>query len=226
MKFLSFYKFFLIIGLILSSGIANAQVAPQLLITWKSQNYQPPTYLGKNFPTQGTVADFSLAMVHNDRLVDLSGYNIRWYQNNRLLEQGVGLTKTSINIQPNGDGNVSIRAAVLNYQQIPEISELISFVVPQPSLAINAPYGNKKIGSGKSVFEAMPYFFNIKSLSDLSFRWLINNEAPTLKTFERPNILELNLPQLPSNYTIFISASASSKTNIETAAEQIELITK
>lgn len=223
MKYFSLYKLFFIIGLLIASGVANAQETPQLLITWESQNYQPPTYFGKNFPTQNTVADFSLAMIHNNRFVDLSRYNIRWYQNNQLLEQGAGLTKISINILPNGDGIVSIRAVVLNYQQIPEISDLISFVIPQPMLVINAPYENKKIVSGKSVFEAMPYFFNIKTLNDLSFRWLINNEAPTLKTFEKPGVLELNLPQLPSNYLITINAFASSKINDNLASEQIEL---
>ena len=59
-----------------------------------------------------------------------------------------------------------------------------------------------RVGAGNNFFEALPFFFNVKSLDNLSFDWRVNNERSDASA-EDPWRLNLSIgPETPSGFEI------------------------
>ena len=67
---------------------ANAQAAPQMVVTWQAYgSYVPPAYRDKALPNQESRLTASLALFSDGKLVDLSQQTIYWYLNDILIER-------------------------------------------------------------------------------------------------------------------------------------------
>lgn len=181
------------------------QAAPQAIITWQAQTYQPSEYSGKNLPTANAPVIAAVELVNNGKIIDISKSNIGWFQNRRLIDAGVGLKRVLFSADGTDDGvlievNIEYQDGVLTeFARIPLIS---------PKVVINAPYPQRLIGTGLNIFQALPYFFNIKGLNELEFTWSLNGETAA-NPEDKTDVLKLNLNLEPTEAEIILTAAAT-----------------
>ena len=204
------------------SGIALAQTSPQFMISWKAYNYSPSWYQGKNFPVYSSPVEISFELLEDNKIVNLSKNEIRWYINNNLFTKGNGLQTIRFIHKNQAGTNISVRIAVENYKG-EELNKFVYIPVKNPEAIINAPYLTGKVKIGQTYqLKAFPFFFNASSLNDFSFNWTVNNQS----TFPEEN----EETQDVLNLTISTSTPSGLELNINLTAtnllQTIEKVTK
>lgn len=201
-------------------------IAPQFLVSWQAQSYAPADFRGKILPTEKTGLSASFEILSNGKFLDLSKTNVVWLANGNIISQGLNQKKATLKtgsyIGSVADIEIRLpnfRGAALTY------SFAIPFVSPQ---VIIAERGGTDDSSGKKLeFTALPYFFNVKSLSDLNFDWSINEAKPTGNVSD-PQNLSLTIPQeIATGTRINIKIIVKNILNeIEAAAQNLGYIIK
>jgi hypothetical protein len=193
----------------LFSIFANAQTSPQFLISWQADGYAPSWYQGKILAINGTPIEISFELIDNGKLADLSKTKVRWYVNDKLIKNendGLGIKSFKITAPDYAGQETEIRIAVVDYKAGETLDEIVTIPVVNPEAVINAPYPDRKIGTGPSIFQVIPFFFNVKNLIGLSVDWSAN-EQKTEGLTGNPYLLNLNIgPETPKGTEIKISA--------------------
>lgn len=228
----------LLIGLIGLMGLinpvkflANAQTAPQFLVSWKSGNFVPADYSGKILPIKGSKIEMGFDLIDKGKVINLSNSEISWYANGELIARANGL-KTANRIAGNRPEE-TIRISISDYQGAElEKTFLIPITNPEAILDIHAPtkITNNQFGLGLSdnKFEARPFFFNISDpFNELSLSWKVNNNQ--IKEATDKPILELDLTSegKPQQTNLNLSVEIRNKLNqLELAIKSINFIVK
>jgi hypothetical protein len=206
------------LGFFFVTKAANAQTtpSPQLLVTWKASNsYIPSFYQGKALPSYGSKITASLEVISGGRIINVSSQPIYWYLDEVLVGGGAGVQQ--VTFSPFGAPPSSLYLTV----ELPEYNNgnterdlQIPFV--NPVTVIDAPYPNQEFSSNPLVVNAVPFFFNVASASDLSFSWSVNGQAGTSE--ENPQTADISLPAGTAGGTgINVSLSTENPTGAITA---------
>lgn len=183
-------------GLFFLPSLSDAQQNEgRAIITWEADNFFPSDFRGRSLPAPETRVNASVIVTKNGRVLDLSGADIAWYLDGRILRRSVGLQGINfVTTKKQGDNHflrVEIRA--------PEIvSASVNIPTTNPVAIIDIPYPRKIIPEGKDInISAIPYFFNVNSIHELSFSWRIGGQ--TFRT-EGDNklILTSNITEKPA----------------------------
>jgi len=184
-------------------NLTKAQTAPEFLITWKASNYAPPNYQGKILPIPGSTIAIAVELIDNGQIADLSQSEIRWSVNNTLKASGLGMKNLSLRIDSTDTRDQDVTITIIGYRgQNLQKSLLIPLALPEVIIQRNE----------FNTFRALPYFFNVSNLNDLSFNWLANGQAPSGLP-QNPDILNLNLSEMPTGLRINIDLNVVSKIN-------------
>jgi hypothetical protein len=205
---------------------AGAQTQPQFMVSWQAGNYAPNWYEGKILPVKGTAVKASFELVDNGKIADLSKIKIRWYVNGKLAineDSGLGIKNYEFSVSGYAGQNAEVRIVAVDYPS-GQIDKIVNIPIVKPDAVINIPYPESKIGTGSSIFELFPFFFNIKNLGQLSPDWSINGQAPAGQG-ANPFILDLNVgPETPSSAKIGVSASVKNvSNNLEFSNKTVQL---
>jgi len=222
-KLISYFRIFSYFAAILflfSASIATAAQS-RALITWQAQSFAPAEYPGKNLPSPGTNIKLGLEAIKENKLQDLSKINIRWYLDGKLLTQGPGLKETNFTVNKGATYSHFVRAVIMDKQ---EISGTVDIPIVSPKVIIKTPSPtDTSVPLGKTLFQAIPYFFNVANLGELIFKWSVNNQA-----LEGNNLLELEItPPIPSNHNLNVRVTAQNlKNDLEFGTKEINLNVK
>ncbi len=186
---MKFSFIFFIISLVLAllvpeifAASLEASLAPSLIITWKAHNSVPKSYLGKSLPIGKTLISAALQLVENNKLVDLSKNEVRWYMDNRLENSGTGLTNVSFSAPSLIDGSFLLRAVVLNYNK-KELNQFLTIPITRPEAVID--------GADPNHLRPISYFFNIPSNGKLKIDWGEDKKYITINIQNLTNPLEV-----------------------------------
>ncbi len=169
-------------------GTISAQEG-NVILTWQADSFYPADYKGKAPATSGSTVNISAAPVLNNRLVSPSSSEFIWRVNDHLFDKGIGMDEISFDIDE-VEGTI-YSVSVLVRGESGEYSNSIKIPVGSPELVIENPRPSKFVDLGeKVVLEAVPYFFNVDSLSELSFSWRIDN---TIREEQKTNSLILDI---------------------------------
>ncbi|RJQ30124.1 hypothetical protein C4565_00965 [Candidatus Parcubacteria bacterium] len=157
----------LFFGFFLSTNAAN----PELIVTWKADNFFPTSYIGKAVPSYGTKVYLAVEAVQNGTLLDVSNSTIEWRKNGERIRKGTGEKEAMVVFSETDRTNfVSVSVdwnGVL-------IQKSITIPTTEPKLILEIPYINNVVPKNSDIsITAVPYFFNTKSFEDLSFSWQI-----------------------------------------------------
>jgi len=210
--------------------VADAQASPQFLVSWRAQNYAPSWYPGKILPANKTPIEISFELIDNGKLADLSKTKVRWYINDNLIKNendGLGIKKIKFNIPDYAGNETEVRIIVVDYLGGEQIDKIIAIPTVSPETVIEAPYLNGEIGVGTSNFRALPFFFNITNLNNLSVEWSAN-EQKSEGFFDNPWLLNLNIDsKTPLGTEIRLSALVKNPSKeLEFASKNINLVIK
>ena len=186
---------------VIAAQAAKAQTEPFILITWKALNYAPANFEGKVLPMQNSPIVASVALLQNGKFIDTSKMQIKWSINSQPVQSGIGL-QTIIFQEPDlgGGGNsTDVTVEIPNYTG-GSILNTISISPTQPKATIDAPYPNLQFSGSQLNIKAVPYFFNVNSISGLDISWTVNSVSPTDLT--DPSNLQIKLNQQLQSGTV------------------------
>ncbi len=209
-KFFSLLAFAAVISLSVVSPSSAQTTNGQVIITWEANNYIPAGFTGKPLPAPHTEIVVSAELIQNNKLMDVSGAEIRWFVDDEFLKSGTGLKTISFYAGQEDDGYASVRATIVTKDGSFQNSLQIPIVSPEVVLSYKSPTGAVAPDSQITV-EAIPFSFSIRSLSDLSFFWSVNEGRVDTKG----NVLTLNVgtPKTISQNTVQISAATQNNLN-------------
>ena len=184
-KKLFVFLIFFILGSLFLIRYSQSQTNPDLMITWRANNYVPSNYEGKILPTPEASVNVSLEIINNGRMADISKNEIRWLVNSEL-KSGIGLKNIEFSVDRFKNPQ-KIRVTIMNFNGS-NLEKTIFIPVAEPETVITG---------GPNTFQALPYFFNINNLQQLSFIWSANG-LNTEGQADNPDILNLDTSQLPA----------------------------
>ena len=211
------------IGLIEPAKSVSAQTAPEFITSWRALNYVPADYQGKSFPINSTYVEASFDLLDNNKIVNLSKNQITWTLNNTDIKSGLGAKSAKF---LNAGVDQAVRVSVDYKDSLFET--IISVPTTRPEMVIDSGVTGRYLSLKDYTFAALPYFFNISNLGELSFNWTNNGKNISGST-ENPGLLKLSFKSegIPQQTNINISASVSNLGNmLETAGKTLNLILK
>lgn len=144
----------------------NSQTVPELLITWGADNYVPSEYQSRILPISNTAINVALELIVNGKLTNISAYEVRWFVDDELQASGFGMKNFNFEIDSFVEDSIqSVGAEIINYKG-QKLKKTIDLPIAKPEVII--------IRNEKNIFQAKPYFFNIKELENIIFSWSIN----------------------------------------------------
>jgi len=157
---------------------AHAADALQLVITWEAHNFYPSNYPLKAATTGNTPVTVSVAGVRNGQFVDFSGADVAWWRDSSFLSKGKGMTSVRFNVEwryKRPGTEYFMRAIVtLGGEQF---ETAVNIPVEAPRVALRTPYFQNRATRGNTVtVTAIPYFFNVRGLDELTFEWTIDGK--------------------------------------------------
>ncbi|MFA6407562.1 MAG: hypothetical protein WCV80_02550 [Candidatus Paceibacterota bacterium] len=168
--FLSFLLF-LLVALPLSSF---AQTSPTTYITWRANNFYPAGFKGKALPTPGTTIIIAAEVIKSGKLFDSSTATFSWSVDGRSALTGVGKKEYSFVATKKDSKSHFVQVSIKSGMET--ITGAITIPLTVPQTVIEAPFPMKKVSENiKGNIQAIPYFFNITSISDLLFSWRVNS---------------------------------------------------
>jgi len=210
---------------------AEAQTSPEFLVSWRALNFVPSDYRGKSLPSKSSKVEIGFDVIDGNKIANLSQNNISWYLGNNQINSGVGMKTTVITIPTEMDQ--AVRVTIAGYKG----AELdFGFLLPisKPKIVISAKTptltakNQRFLPVRSNLFEARPFFFNINKLSDVTFKWQVNNELVSGEV-GNPEFLTLNLESngKPKESQFTISAAASNNNNqLEFGSKLLNFIVK
>ncbi|MDE2001620.1 MAG: hypothetical protein KGI60_03610 [Patescibacteria group bacterium] len=199
-------------------SIADAQTAPQFMVSWRALNYVPGDYVGKTFPSLNSPVEAGFNLINNGKLIDVSRYVISWYVDDNLVASGKGLT--AVRLDTPSTQNELVRVVIGNYNGS-DISDtfLVPVLNPEVNLSAQTPNANTALNrialsATSHLFEARPFFFNAASLNNLRFTWDVNGQQ-TSGSAADPNFLSLDLTSqgTPQQKELTVTAGVSNLLN-------------
>lgn len=194
----------------------------EVVLTWEANSFYPADYQGKAPVVLGSSVSVSATVVKNNKLADVSNLEIFWYLDGKFFKKGVGLNKVTFDVDKfKGDEYFLMVAIKMDGKRV---EKGITIPVGSQELVIENPRPLNIVKLGERVeLKTMPYFFNVNSLSDLSFFWSIDY---TNKEEQRANRLVLDIGNSSSlkGTDILVTGSAVNENNpAESAIKNLKL---
>jgi len=171
----SIYPFTVLLGLLLVATASAQTVSPQVILTWHANNFYPADYEAKPLATPNTPISVSVAVIKNSKLLDLSQATIMWYVDENLVNPGTDPEEITFTATKSAGDAHFVRVKVIT--QTDSYDGSINVPVVNPQIILPVPYENQTVPAESTVsLQAIPYFFNVSALQDLSFFWKVNDQ--------------------------------------------------
>jgi hypothetical protein len=195
-----------------AQGTASVSLpVADLSLTWVAKTYTPKWYRGKALPTQGSQILIAAVpkFVIRGKAVPPEQLIYRWRGENQIpIDSGVGKQTVTIETSEFAESTSFVAVAVEDAEKKirKEAGIYVSDVQPRAVMYSLLPLGGveprsarsfmKSAGQGTFDFIVEPFFFAIRSLRELSYRWRVDGQkaegAP-----EHPEILTLDIQNQP-----------------------------
>lgn len=152
----------------------RAASPPEVVLTWRAQSLVPPTYAGRVLPTTGSPVTVVAQLLENKTVVPAPQGVFRWYVNGFMLQEGEGLTSLQFSGDdvPGAGGAYAVELIVRGYTE-DTLRSKITIPRVSPRLVISTGLPGNALSLKGTLLTALPYFFNVQSLGELSFTWTV-----------------------------------------------------
>ena len=174
-----------------------------LELHWSTDTYTPSNYQGRKLPSKG-----SLVNVYVDIKIsgeDPQALKYSWFLDDvfQEMKSGYGRDSFDFGVRRYGGTTHSILLKVFNESRsfiveksmkIPITNSEVFLYPFQNNYFLDQANESYFVVSGeKSTFLAKPYFFDVKKITDLNFKWSIHGQAPLVSSGYTSNVLGLTL---------------------------------
>lgn len=221
----------LLIIILLGLGFYLAPPAPparaadnDFLLTWSSDSYVPLDYEGKALPARGSL--IKVAAIPTKKLAanpDFLYY--RWLLDDEVIPsaQGQGKSTFAIRVTKWGGDSYQVTCQILDSQANTIWRGSLTIKVASPLVLLKPLNGSGyalrdslAASTGQDLnLVALPFFFHTQRPSDLSFNWLVDNEALSSLDEKNPQQLTIKIPAAILSKSIFKDLSLAVKNKLD-----------
>lgn len=207
-------------------------------LAWTCSSYTPVNYEGKSLPIRGSLIIVSAIPYFkiNNRLAGLNDLTYKWFLDDEIIDNN---NKPEFSFTATKYQSYSHKARVIVSTKDGTVSsqEWIDIKIYNSEIQIYEYDGaaqvnlTKGIGSEFSTYAnstpaltAIPYYFNINNLQDLSYNWKVQGTQLANQLAELPQIIELKIGSGSSYLEQTVSLISSNKYNaLETSIKNFIL---
>ncbi|RME58653.1 hypothetical protein D6779_06030 [Candidatus Parcubacteria bacterium] len=192
------------------------EASVQFLIDWKAESVVPRGYQGKALPGPSTKINVSFNIIDNNKLVDLSNRQIRWYLDDELIESGIGLQTFSFRTFRMGDTYHRVRVEVSNYKNHPErLGAVTTIRVPVifPKVVLEAPFPHHVFSSQKARLPAKIFYYSKDALASIILSWEIDGNRASVTNPKNQTFLDIDMTDVKQKKEINILVEAENVTD-------------
>jgi hypothetical protein len=209
---ITFVGVLLVAGYCLLAVGVNAQTnSAQIILTWQAQNFYPADYPLKPLPTVRSAVVVSAEIVKNGKLADSSQTVFTWYIEDNFFDRGSGLNSILFTASQNDYKKNFVKVEAVYGDE--RLERTISIPITNPKIILNVPAPNREIFPNTKIdIQAIPYFFNVTSITDLIFSWQINGVRQNARGNDIA--LEIGTPQNAEQKTLNITATTQNRNDV------------
>jgi len=216
---------------------AAQAVSNNLVLTWSTNTFAPPTYQGKPLPAYGSVIDLTIDPP-NSSAGKMDGLNFIWFLNGdkQIFSSGKNQTRFMFRVSSSAGTHIAINVQIQDNDDnvLAELTSSIpvvsSEIVLYPAEG-NSGYNSQTSGSiqtspGQELqLLAAPYFFDISSAKELEYQWRFDGQ-PIIKV-EDANHFGLKIDagslaeSLRKELSIFVE---NPKNRAQRASQKIDIV--
>lgn len=197
-------------------------------LLWETPGYIPPQYRGKAL----AVAQSLIKVIAIPQGIKTSASRLiyEWRRNSKNIPASSGLGKSVFTFYggETGEESVEVRVSTSDESAVAVNSILIKINEPKILFYENIPFEgpqyqrelgeNFTLSKKELTIRAEPYFFSKRALQKFSYEWQINNKQ--VEKSQKPNVINLALPEGITKGISLISLSMSNPLNILEMAEK------
>ncbi|MBU2068113.1 hypothetical protein KKE13_00830 [Patescibacteria group bacterium] len=222
---------FILLGVLFITPVQGQDPKAEVILTWSTDTYVPLNYSGKVLPSPGSIIEVVADII--PKSINPQELNYRWFLNRNLEKNASGLGKETFKFTSDEivGGIYSIRLEVINQAGliIASASQEIKTIEPEIFLETKALLLDSSkylvLANQETVFKIQPYFFNVKTLAELNYQWILNGIKASQISKNNPNIFTIKTGQLTQMIEQELKISVESDKNIfqkaQTTAELI-----
>lgn len=176
-------------------------------LAWTCNGYTPVNYEGKSLPIRGSLVTVS-AMPYfkiNNQLVQSNKLNYKWFLDDEIISSN-NIPEFSFITTKFRSYTHEVRVIVSISDESVSSQEWIAIKIYNPEIQVyeydGAAQVNLKKGVGSeiltsanstSALAAIPYYFNISNLQELSYNWAMQGTQIINQLTELPQVIELKI---------------------------------
>ncbi|MFH1966386.1 MAG: hypothetical protein ABII95_00760 [Patescibacteria group bacterium] len=230
-KKIQYYLIFTFLCFLFITPVQGQDLKAEVILTWSTDTYAPLNYSGKVLPSPGSIIEVVADII--PKSINPQELNYRWFLNRNLEKNASGLGKETFKFTSDEivGGIYSIRLEVINQAGliIASASQEIKTIKPEIVLETKALLLDSSkylvLANQETVFKIQPYFFNVKTLAELNYQWILNGIKASQISKNNPNIFTIKTGQLTQMIEQELKISVESDKNIfqkaQTTAELI-----
>jgi len=230
-KKIQYYLIFAFLCFLFITPVQGQDPRAEVILTWSTNTYTPLNYHGKALPSPGSVIEVAADII--PKSINPQELDYRWFLDRNFEKNASGLGKETLKFTDKGIiGKIySIRLEVVNQTGsiIASASQEIKTIKPEIFLETEALLLDSSkylvLANQETIFKIQPYFFNIKTLSELDYQWILNGTKASQISENNPNIFTIETGQLTQTIEQELKISVESDKNIfqkaQTTAELI-----
>jgi len=216
----------------------TAEETPNLVsidMIWSADSYVPCDYPGRALAPEGGFVDVEVIMELSGGRSENLKYS--WFVDNNFEESKSGYGKTSFRsgIRRMSGNSHTILVKIFNESRSFYLEESITIPVVNPEIVIYpspknqnfSQHAKKNISTPNNkelLFFARPFFFSIKKLSDLSYRWDFSDQKAVTSSGYSANILRIIVPKKESSGPVNKSLSIVVSNNLNSIQRAFKTI--
>jgi len=172
--------------------IGNVIILQNIDLYWSTNTYAPLNYQGRKLPTKGSwVSVFADLKISGENPINLK---YSWFLDGIFQENKSGYGKDSLDFMARRANGLShnVLLKIFNDSRSFVIERSISIPIVSPGVVLHQLYRgsyfsnhtNEKyyIPNNETIsFIVLPYFFDVKKITDLNFKWTVPGQEPIKK---------------------------------------------
>lgn len=202
----------------------HSQSSPVFWVTWNAESFTAAPFLGKPLPSRGTKVNVSFELFQNGKTVSLNSQPIKWFLNGALVQSGEEFKNFSFVSEISSGANL-LRIEIPGFRGSAALAKTIQIPTASPETVIDIPYDRSAIKNREITVRALPYYFNVMRLDDLSFDWKVNGQTPKGLAVT-PDFITITVPEnIPPGSKIFTEVEVVNLKNSRESANSKALFT-
>lgn len=188
-------------------------------LTWSTNTYTPPGYLGKTLPTRGSVVE----VVANISTQEYNAQNLiyDWFLDDdfRQNSSGEGMQVFKFNIGERASPKRTIRVIIRDREgNMIEQSSYLTLAPQEPEIVLktNALLLDSKYqvkSDRETMFIAQPYFFNIDNADGLDYQWILGDKEAIQTDEQNLNIFTLWIDKIETSFKQNLTVRVENRSN-------------